>query len=198
MIPWAHIIIKESAWQNPTAFFVIQISFIKAPGYQFPFCLQEQHQDDAQSVEPDSQFPDDDDDLSINLSEEDGDAGGDSSGEGDQGGELDDEEHLPPPEASQVVCQQSPDAAESPCDDDSQPSSPVPVKMFIEIPDTPGPENQNNTVDEDVKETHLRKRSDLEGKIQALSLKLNTAKKMYASQISGYNYVLFLHSKFMV
>ena len=148
-------------------------------------------QQDAQSVGPDSQFADDDDDdVSINLSDGDDDGAGDSSGEGTQGGESGDEEHLPAPEASQVVCQQSPDSAESPCAEDSQPS-PVPINMVSEIPDTPGPENQNSTVDEAVKETHLRKRADLEGQIQVLSLKLNNAKKMYASQFSGYNYFLY-------
>ena len=78
-------------------------------------------QQDAQSVGPDSQFADDDDDVSINLSDGDDDGAGDSSGEGTQGGESGDEEHLPAPEASQVVCQQSPDSAESPCAEDSQP-----------------------------------------------------------------------------
>lgn len=54
-------------------------------------------------MEPHSQSPDDDD-LSMNLSDEHGDAVGDSSGEGDQGGEPGDEEYLPSPEASQVEC----------------------------------------------------------------------------------------------
>ena len=60
--------------------------------------------------------------------------------------------------------------------------------MFIESPDTPGLENQNITFDEDVQETHLCKWSDLQGQIQALSLQCSNAKKMYASQFSGYKY----------
>ena len=83
--------------------------------------------------------------------------------------------------------------------EDTQPSSPLPINDVIEIPDTPAKtmEHGNQASDgsdggEDVKNTHVRNRADLEDKINALTFKLNNAKKMYASKFFGFNSVYLL------
>ena len=163
----------------------------------FYSCLQEKCQQDSQSVEPDIQIDDADDQSEVGLSEcEDDGCGSDSDVEGDVEGEADEEEKEPlqSSEASPVSYMGDEYVAPSqPCGD-TQPSSPVPIKDVIEIPDTPSKTMENGNQEPDgsdggeyVKNTHMRNRAELEEHINALTFKLNNAKKMYASKCFGFN-----------